>query len=365
MTTPQIPEPPDRDPALDAAWKLHSTELPPPRLDAAILAAAHRKARTRPHAVGDDDGVAQARGPSRAWWGLAAAATIGAIAFGVLQLAPPIVTDQSATVATDIPRTMPERGSPADASRDAPAPLAESQRSPAVGAIAQADAPAARREVDRRPALTRAPDVAPSAAPRSRANKPAEEEKRRSDTREGQRQLAGESSVASNAGAFAEAPAAAPPPAPASPEAAMATPRAFPGAAPAPAIAAPAAPLPAPATTASDALAKSEGTSNTVDGRRRESGERMTAAVPTQPQAQPARRAQADIPAKGKATESIAKLQAARTPAAWIERIRTLHAEQRFDEAARELNAFRDVYPDADTRLPVAIQAWAASVKRN
>jgi hypothetical protein len=79
---------PERDPVLDAAWRAQSTELPPPSLDAAILAAAHREVASRPRAAGDDDTLAEAREPSRWWWGLAAAATIGAIAFGVVQLAP-------------------------------------------------------------------------------------------------------------------------------------------------------------------------------------------------------------------------------------------------------------------------------------
>jgi hypothetical protein len=36
------PDNPERDPVLDAAWRDLSTEMPPARLDAAILAAAHR-----------------------------------------------------------------------------------------------------------------------------------------------------------------------------------------------------------------------------------------------------------------------------------------------------------------------------------
>lgn len=315
MSPPHRPGRPERDPALDAAWKAHSTELPPPRLSAAILAAAHREARTRPHAVGDDDGLAHARGPSRAWWGLAAAATIGAIAFGLLQLTPPPGTDQAATVATDVPRAVPERAPPADASRDAPPPLTEAQRLPGADAPPRADAPAASREIDRRAALARAPDPTPSAAPRPSAQK-------------------------------------------------AAVPRPFPGGAPAPSVAVAPAPPSAPATTPPDALAKSEAASNAVDARRRQPGERMAATVPTQPAAQAARRTQADRAAQGMAAAPVGKLQAS-TPAAWIERISTLHAEQRFDDAARELNLFRDAYPDADTRLPLALQAWAASVKRN
>jgi hypothetical protein len=352
------PGPPDRDPALDAAWKAHSTELPPPHLDAAILAAAHREARTRPQALGDDDAVAHARGPSRAWWGFAAAATIGAIAFGVLQLAPPPPADQSTTVATDVPRAAPEPAPPVAALRDAPSQLAEVQRPPSGDARAPADALGASRDKDRVAALSRAPDSAQTAEPRANA-KAAESKQRRADAPARQRESAVES-PAPAARALAEAPAAAAPP-PASPEPALTSPAPFPGATPAPSIAA-AAPTspPAPASTPPAEQAKSEAAPNAVDARRRETGERRAAAAPTRPAAQEGR-AQAD---RGAATAPVAKLQV-RTPAAWIEQIRTLHAEQRFDEAARELNRFREAYPDADTRLPPALQSWAASVKRN
>jgi hypothetical protein len=355
MTDPNRPDLPDRDPALDAAWKAHSTELPPPRVDAAILAAAHREARTRPQAVGDDDGAAHARSPSRAWWGLAAAATIGALAFGVLQLAPPMETDQSTTVTTDIPQKEAERA-PADAARDAASLLADAQRRAGADTLPRAEAPAPAREDDRRTALARAPDPAPKTASRSNAQEVAKPKQGRADSAENKRESPVDSTVPA-ARALAEAPvAAAPPPAP--PDDGKTTPRAFPGAAPAPSIA------PAPASPSTPAeVAKSEAAANAGNVRRRESGERMAAMTPTQPAAEPARRAQADRAAQGAATAPMAKLQV-RTPAAWIERVRMLHAEQRFDEAARELNAFRDAYPDADTRLPVALQAWAASVKR-
>ena len=35
------------------------------------------------------------------------------------------------------------------------------------------------------------------------------------------------------------------------------------------------------------------------------------------------------------------------------------------EEAARELNAFRDAYPDADARLPASLVGWAANVRHN
>jgi hypothetical protein len=354
------PAPPDRDPALDAAWKAHSTELPPPRLDAAILAAAHREARTRPQALGDDDAVAHARRPSRAWWGLAAAATIGAIAFGVLQLAPPPPADPSATVATDVPRAAPEPAPPVAALRDAPPQPAGMQRPPSEEARPPADALTASREKDRVAAMARAPESSPSVDARANT-KPAESKQRRADATARQRESAFESPTPP-ARALAEAPAAAVP-RPASPEPGVKSPTPFPEATPAPSIAA-AAPTspPAPASTPPAELAKSEAAANAVDARRREAGERRAAAAPAQSAAQEGR-TQADR-AGAAATAPVAKLQV-RTPAAWIEQIRTLHAEQRFDEAARELNRFREAYPDADTRLPLALQSWAASVKRN
>ena len=125
-----------------------------------------------------------------------------------------------------------------------------------------------------------------------------------------------------------------------------AEPRPFPGQE-APSAAAP--PPAAPPT----ALTKAESQAPGFAARRRESDER---AATRDGQTPMLRRPHA-------APAPVAKL-ATRPPAAWIERIRMLHAEQRFDEAARELNAFRDAYPDADARLPESLRAWAASVPR-
>lgn len=55
---------------------------------------------------------------------------------------------------------------------------------------------------------------------------------------------------------------------------------------------------------------------------------------------------------------------ALRTPADYIARIEALLAESRTGEAARELNAFRAAYPDADERLPEKLKPFAASVQR-
>ena len=79
------PDLPERDPALERAWRAHSRETPPVELDRAILAAAHRAVGSGPRQTSNSP---EAKQPQRWWMPLAAAATIGAIAVGVLQLAP-------------------------------------------------------------------------------------------------------------------------------------------------------------------------------------------------------------------------------------------------------------------------------------
>jgi len=147
--------PPERDLALDAAWRAHSTERPPPGVDAAILAAAHRAVASRPRDAVDADVLAEAREPSRWWWGLAAAATIGAIAFGVVQLAQ-IAPAPDPMHASDIPSNA--GGAPPPM----PAPKSKSEGSAASEAKA-APSPASPRDL---PAMHRAaPELATPARP--------------------------------------------------------------------------------------------------------------------------------------------------------------------------------------------------------
>ena len=88
---------PLHDPAFDAAWRAVSSEMPPPAADAAILAAARRAVDTGPRRV------AEATRPERWWAPLAAAATIGAIAIGILQLAAPDKTAAPPVIVSDMP----------------------------------------------------------------------------------------------------------------------------------------------------------------------------------------------------------------------------------------------------------------------
>jgi len=115
------------DPALDAAWRDHSRETPPASLDAAILAAAHR-------AVGSAPRTAEKRGfaPSwRSWWPLAVAATLGAIAFGIVELAP-TERDPTTAIVSDVPKRL-DTGERAPAARE-PASSAGAPRAPAPAA---------------------------------------------------------------------------------------------------------------------------------------------------------------------------------------------------------------------------------------
>ena len=346
MSSSPRPPSPERDAALDAAWKAHSTELPPSRIDAAILAAAHREAGTRPHAVGDDEPAAEARAPSRAWWGIAAAATIGTIAFGILQMSPPLTSDPSTNVATDLPRGGAEHAPPVAALRDAPATFAEALPRPSAESKPKPDAHVA-RETERRSAPALRADPAPTAAPSTNARKPSEPRQRRADAPER------EASVEPSASPLAKVPAAASPAA--TRALAAEPPRPFPGGTEPSRLAGTSTPPAEPA--------KAEAAGSPVDTPRRESRERIAAPALPQPAVQAARPAPADNDAQRAASAPTAKLPA-HTPTARIARIRALYVERRFADAARELNAFRDAFPDADTQLPSDLSAWAATVKR-
>ena len=330
MTAPRPPDDWPRDPVLDAAWHAHSTELPPARVDAAILAAAHREAKTRPQAHGDDDASPHARRPARAWWGLAAAATIGAIAFGVIQLAPPLQKPDP-MVASDVP---PSASSPSPAP---PQRENAAARPEAPSAIPTPAPPSGLGAMSRSEERTASAQQAPGSSaepPRTTAKR-----SRADDTRVTQDQEPSASAGARPQGEPRVA-AMAPPPAE------TPSPRPFPATPPVVAESGPSAGV---AQAPADA-AKAEA-SNALSPRRVAPPERAAAMVA--PQAQ-----------RDADSQPLAKMRTLK-PEAWIERIRMLHAQQRLEEAAIELNAFRDAYPDADTRLPASLAAWAAGVRRN
>ena len=149
------------DPRVDAAWRDLSREEPPASVDAAVLAAARREVGAKPQSTGAREVPAL----RRHWWPLAAAATIAAIAVGVLQLTPSdrlVAPAPDKTVVTDMPTTA-ARPAPEKATT---APRAEAVKSGrgdndalAGGATPRADAP-------RRPARA---DPAPSPGKRESA----------------------------------------------------------------------------------------------------------------------------------------------------------------------------------------------------
>jgi negative regulator of sigma E activity len=95
---------PDGDAALDRAWQQLSDEQPPPSLDAAIIAAAHKSIQGRD----EQTQVVRASRPYRSWparWQpLAAAAAVAGLAFVLVQslprdryVAPSLRTEEPAT----------------------------------------------------------------------------------------------------------------------------------------------------------------------------------------------------------------------------------------------------------------------------
>lgn len=299
-----------RDPTLDEAWRAHSQELPPNELDQAILAAAHRAVGSTPTGVD-----ASSTRPWRWWMPLMAAAAIGAVAIGVLQLSPPerdattaVVTDlpspsREAAKTSEIASPVPERHALPDASTEpsssprvlaAPRPSAPS---PSVTAEKSKRAPPVERDDRARDnRATRDAPPAPQAFPEQKTERRALEEE----------------------------PALAASPAPA------------------------AASAPPPSVGAAAPVQRSE---KQIDRSQADARAR----APAERQSPPAGLASGRM-------QDEARVQ--RLPADWIARLRMLRASGINDEAARDLAAFRAAYPDADARLPDDLRAWAASIPR-
>jgi len=314
------PDNPERDPALDAAWREHSTEMPPARLDAAILAAAHRATGSAPQPV-----VAQemgkrpaeveakaraAKGPQRWWMPLAAAATIGAVALGVLQTMPqhesviaPAVSDMPARAVEHrpaMPATQRDMLQPKE-KRDAATTLAEADVARAPAAAAPAPAPSAsgaRKQAARAAAPPATDRIVPPPASLAAAPQPFPAEKKVDS---------GESADSTDMKSRASA-------APATEPAA------------------------APPVAQYSGLARKD--------------ERQRAAP-----------AAAKAMALGKTSANSAGPAQDYDFDAWIVRIRKLHDDGKLADAANELRALRRFTPDADGRLPPELRAWAATVK--
>jgi len=156
------------DSALAAAWRAQSAEAPPAALDDAILAAAHRAVKSAPAKISPGS---EATRPWRWWAPLAAAATIGVIAIGVLQLMPHEHDDTTAVI-SDMPAAS---SAPVDAIKDRKAEVARDSESAPVAppppvaqtapAFSPQPLPARRNAAAAKPAAPRVEPASEAAAP--------------------------------------------------------------------------------------------------------------------------------------------------------------------------------------------------------
>jgi hypothetical protein len=291
---------PTRDLRFNAAWRRVSNEEPPSGLDDAIRAAARRELDAGPRA--SDVALREARRPERWWFPLAAAAAIGAIALGLLQIVGPdrLPVAGSPAVVSDIPpgTTIPTP------------PVVASPASPA-GLTIEARPPASHTP----PAAARAP-------------------------------------------AFVSRDAASPLPAAADSASARSEPRRHASPAASASAAGTARGVPPPATAPSIPSAEP-----TLDAAAPGGG--RTAAEQAPSVAAPAAKLAPDAPERRR-LDSEARASAARAilpPAEWIALIRRLRDEGRTEEAARELAAFRAAHPDHETLLPPDLVRWRADAR--
>ncbi len=376
-----------RDPRFDAAWRAYSREEPPAALDDAIRAAARREARAGPRPVDTAaPHILSALRPQRWWWPLAAAATIGAVAIGLLQLATPdrvggAATDRS--VVSDIPvvpeqarrraeaareelpsgggAQAPERA--ADASLTSPAPpsaepaaagSAQSSampRSPAASAPRKdAVAPIMRNERTPTPP-TFAAEPPPAAGPSPEKPSSAAEKKT---------PQAGVGGTAAAAEPFPSDAAKrdAKEAASSAPTLSKTAPTTGTGA-----LASGLAGAPAPATPAEQAQ-----TRDSAAAAPPAAGNVTSPPAPTAPSSAPGHQASTRA-APQLATTPVAQSSAARAElrakqhpalpvAEWIALIRRLRDEGRPEDATKELAAFRAAYADHQRRLPPDLRDW-------
>jgi hypothetical protein len=346
------------DEHIDALWAATRADGPSPDIDAALRAAARREIGAGPQPSRPP--VAEATRWERWWWPLAAAATIGAVAIGLLQLTPnersepAVVSDMPAQTArkaeASAPRSPIASGGAETRVDAAPLPVAPS--------VAEKKRDGARESEQ----AERAPGPSPSAKPPERRR---EIDRALNPAERAQDELATRPlPVPSSSGNALTAPAASSnvPTAPAAAEApaTAATP------------AAPPAPVPSPADTAKDSSGAPRATSAVAAGsivgataqpnkaammQQQAAASRATSA-PGSPAAGPAG-TPAPLAKVAPAQSSTEPAKAAVRPAAeWIALIRRLRDENKPSEAAKELTAFRATYPDADRLLPQDLRNW-------
>ena len=293
-----------------------SREEPGASLDAALLAAAHRDAGAKPQHLG----AREARAARRQWWPLAAAATVAAIAVGVLQLATPdqVGAPAEQAIVSDVPVAEKAGNTVMPGLVDKVAPPA-APAPPAANKL-EGDGARARDEASRMDAVVQTGAGRKRAGTQSdRRPRPSRSRHRRRSPFPARRKLAAE----------AVAPSAAPPVAPSSPLAPPAPPAAPPAAAP-----------PAPAAIARRGACVAE--------RRwlRTAAEASASRMSERASASRRRRSPRWPPGHSRAADtgtSDARIKD-RAPLPipdWIALIRRLRDEGKTAEAAKELTAFR------------------------
>lgn len=327
-----------KDPRLDAAWRTTSNEEPPAALDAAILAAARREAGAGPRRAR----AQMAMDTRRRWWPLAAAATVAAVAVGVLELVTPdqlSAPSLDSTTVTDMPspnaKPAPE-AAPPTAREEAAKPSASNSAASARGAVRAAQ----QENSDAGDA------VRPTGAPRQEA----------SGARPGPREDAAKASASAQR--------------PAPPIEAQRTPSPFPAAPAIPQPSADAISPPSEAANVQPSARVSEATSVPQAPSARAAAAPAPMAAPAPPAPAPAMAgavserptplaktltggAQAD-----EAAEARIKDRPMLPVPDWIALIHRLRAEGKTTEAAKELAAFRAAHSDHEKLLPRDLRDW-------
>jgi hypothetical protein len=343
------------DARVDSAWRAASREEPPHALDDAIRAAARREIGAGPRsgearAPGD---VPQSLRPERWWWPLAAAATIGVIAIGLLQIVEPERVEPEHSVA------------PASVKADATDTLAtldktQKQEAPSVrGASAELREEAAKPDGPAPPASSAKP-----ATPAKPAAKLRKDAAAPSPRQEGARNAATTAERrAASAPAAAPAPAAEPFPAEKLESKEMTKRDAATTPAPAAQGAAPSADS-AAANVAPGKLAGAPAPpSESESDREPQRAAPLAAREPAK-----AQEAQGVMEARATRGPSFAQANDRNAPRAkvapklpvpdWISLIRKLRDDGNIDEASKELAAFRKAYTDPDALLPPDLRDW-------
>ena len=308
------PKPDDRstliDPRVAHAWREASNEQPSASVDEAILAAARREVSARPETLATWE-AREVRASRRRWWPLAAAATIAAIAVGVLQLTP---TDKVVSPATETATVS-----------DVPSPAAKPDAGTA-GSVSESPAPP--------------PSGSPPTAPTGTKAAPLQSSKEKATRADDVREKGGAQKIEAQQRSAPAAASTAP---------AEAKPRA------APALAA--APDPFPAAT--KAPPENAAAGGHVAAAPPVAAQRAPAAAPAAPPAAAPLAKMAAGPAADSATAEARANDRRPLPVAdWIALIRRLRAEGKTDEAAKELAAFRVAHPEHEKLLPPDLRDW-------